>query len=107
VPAIESDPLDAGRGRLFGERLANFGGSVTVPAAADIRPHTLVTCAGADDRFTRNVVNELATEVLQRAMNAESWMLRGSTQPIANVVATPLSFLLNAFVFVHLTTDRL
>src|SRR6056297_2916784 len=106
VSSIKLDGFDAGSGCFSGNRSADFGGRVAVTAVADVATNIFVASARAGQRFTVQIVDDLAGKMLQGTLHAKSRMFRSATRPVANMVTAALSLLSNFLVLIHLNTDR-
>lgn len=106
MSAIQLDRLDSGCCRLFRDQLADFCGGVAVPAVFDFAANGFIAGAGTGQRLTRQIVDHLATKMLQRPLHAKPWLFGSSTQLVSHVVAATLPLFLNFLVLIHLVTDR-
>lgn len=106
VTTIELDRANAGCCCLLGNRLTDLRSGLAVSAMSNRGTQAFVSCAGTDQRLAGDVVDQLAAEMIQRAMHAKAWLLRRTSQLVANVVASSEPLLLNLLVLVHLKTDR-
>ena len=90
--------------RLFRDRLANHRRRFTIPTILDLIAQAGVFRAGGHERSAREVVDQLATDMLQAALNAHSRPLRIPAELIPRVKTPPLPPLVNFFLLIHRST---
>ena len=65
-----------------------------------------ITGAGTDHRRAREVIDELATEVLERPLDTHARMIRRATQFSANIVASSKASFVECFVLIHRSSSE-
>jgi hypothetical protein len=94
VPTIKSHTFDTCSRCFFCNRFAYRSSSVAVSPAANIRTHGFITSTGTEKRFPGEIINHLATEMLQRPVDAHPWLLRGTSQLVSHMLTASQSCVL-------------
>lgn len=98
---IKLDTLDTVGDRFLRKRFADRSSGLAVSARLYAVAQALVFRAGTDKRLATEIVNQLATKVGQAAIDAQSGMIGGATQFVANVKSTPLTIFIKFLVLIH------
>lgn len=101
MTTIELSVLNARFGSPLGQQLTNHCRPVTVATSFHLVANAFVACAGADNRLALLVIDDLASEMLERTVDAQPWLGCVTAQFIADVTATAKPLGLNLLVFIH------
>tara|TARA_A100001391_G_scaffold50937_1_gene31028 strand:+ start:224 stop:640 length:417 start_codon:yes stop_codon:yes gene_type:complete len=101
VAPIELSGFDPRFGGSFSDEFTNQCRSVTVATSFHLIANALVTRAGTGNRFALLVIDDLASEMLERTVNAQPGLIGVTTQLVTNMTATAKSLRLNFLIFIH------
>jgi hypothetical protein len=101
MSAIEADLFNPGLDGLLGQRLAHGGGGLFVAPVAELAPQRLLARTGRDQSLSGLVIDQLAADVLQAAMDAHSRPLGRPAQAVSDVKTAPLPSLTDFLLLVH------
>jgi hypothetical protein len=106
VTTIKFDGLNTRLSSLFCDQLTNQCRGVTVATSLHLVADALVTRTRTENGLASLVINDLASEVLQRTLNAQTRLVGTASQLVANMAPATQAFALEFFVLVHSDDPR-
>ncbi|WP_449314247.1 hypothetical protein [Rosistilla carotiformis] len=101
VTAIQLDPLDSCSNGAFGDGFADRCGRVTITAKLYGVSQGLVLRACTRQRFAVDIIDQLAAEMAQRTIHAQTRVIRRTTQLVTDVKPTSLAIFVLLLVLIH------
>jgi hypothetical protein len=102
VTAVHLDTFYASRNRLLSNCFADFASRIAIATDFDGFTENSIFGTGTDNCLSGQIVDQLATEVLERTMDAQTWMISSALYLVANMATATQTPLFNNFILIHL-----